>query len=238
MTLFGKSILAVVPARGGSKGIPRKNLRKISGKSLIKHASEICKALPFLDYSIISTDDKEMASEARDCGLEVPFIRPEILGTDNASSVDMWTHAWITSEKILKKKFDISILLEPTSPLRVPKDIELCLTELIKNDYPAVATVSLMPAHYRPQKALEIKNDGKIGFYLPNDNSYVPRQKIPPYFYRNGICYALTRKKLIEEKTILDESCHAILINREVINIDDPFDLELAEFLFKRSLRK
>tara|TARA_B100001248_G_scaffold92443_1_gene68582 strand:+ start:31 stop:747 length:717 start_codon:yes stop_codon:yes gene_type:complete len=238
MTLFGKSILAVIPARGGSKGIPRKNLRKISGKSLIKHAADICKALPFLDYSIISTDDKEMANEARDCGLEVPFLRPKILGTDNASSVDMWTHAWLTCEKILNKNFDISILLEPTSPLRVPNDIELCLNKLIKNDFPAVATVSLMPAHYRPQKALEINKEGKIDFYLPNDYSYVPRQKIPPYYYRNGICYAVTRRKLIEQKTILDESCYAMLIDREVINIDDPFDLELAEFLFKRSLKK
>ena len=105
---------------------------------------------------------------------------------------------------------------------------------MIKNNYSGVATVSLMPAHYRPQKTLEIKNDGKIAFYLPQDNSYIPRQKIPPYYYRNGICYALTRKKLIEEKTILDESIFAILIDREVVNIDDPFDMELAEFLLKR----
>ena len=100
-----------------------------------------------------------------------------------------------------------------------------------------MATVSLMPAHYRPQKTLKIKNNGKIGFYLPNDNTYVTRQKIPPYYYRNGICYALTRKKLIEEKTILDESIFAMLIEREVVNIDDPFDMELAEFLFKRSFQ-
>ena len=234
MTLLGKRILAVVPARGGSKGIPRKNLKEICGKSLIKHAADTCKAIPWLDCSVISTDDEEMAEEARNNKLEVPFMRPDYLGTDDASSLDMWIHAWLTSEKIKSEKFDISILLEPTSPLRTPKDIELCVTKLIKNDYPGVATVSLMPAHYRPQKTLTIKNDGKIGFYLPNDNNYVPRQKIPAYYYRNGICYALTRKKLIEEKTILDESIFAMLIEREVVNIDDPFDMELAEFLLKR----
>ena len=236
MTFLGKRILAVVPARGGSKGIPRKNLRHICGKSLIKYAADTCAALPWLDYAMISTDDIEMADEARKHGLEVPFLRPNYLGTDNASSVDMWIHSWLKSEEFLNDKFDISILLEPTSPLRTPQDIELCLTKLIENNYLGVATVSLMPAHFRPQKALHIKNDGKIGFYLPNDNSYVPRQKIPPYYYRNGICYALTRKKLIEEKTVLDESCFALLIERDVVNIDEPFDLELAEFLLKKNL--
>jgi len=237
VVFLNKRILAVIPARGGSKGIPRKNLRKVNGKSLVQYAAEICKALPWLDKAIISTDDEEIAEEGRKNGLKVPFMRPERLSTDNASSVDMWVHAWLTSELVFSEKFDISILLEPTSPLRTPKDIELCITKLIKDGHSAVATVSQMPAHYKPEKALKIKDDGKIDFYLPYNSNYVPRQKIAPYFYRNGICYALTRKKLIEEKIILDDSSFAIIINREVVNIDEIFDLDLAEFLIKRSNR-
>jgi len=234
MTLFGKSVLAVVPARGGSKSIKRKNLRQICGKSLIKYAADICNQLPWIDYSIISTDDEEMAEEGRSNGLEVPFIRPKDLANDTSSSLDMWRHAWLNSENIKESKFDISILLEPTSPLRTSDDIKNCVSKLIKYNYEGVITVSLMPAHYRPQKTLKINNNGSIGFYLPRDDSYTPRQKIPPYYYRNGICYAVTREKLIQDKVLLDETFYAMVINREVVNIDEPFDLDLAEFLIKR----
>ncbi len=233
MSLLGKRILAVIPARGGSKSIPRKNLRRICGKSLINYAADICNQLSWIDYSIISTDDEEMAEEGRKYGLEVPFIRPEELATDSASSLDMWRHAWLFSEKLKDFEFDISILLEPTSPLRTKNDIEKCVTKLIKENYKGVLTVSLMPAHYRPQKTLTI-NNGYIGFYLPKNKSYTPRQKIPPYYYRNGICYAITREKLIEDNVILDESFYAMLIEREIVNIDEPFDLDFAEFLINR----
>ena len=235
MTLLGKKILAVIPARGGSKSIHRKNLRKICGKSLINHAADICNSLSWLDLSILSTDDEEMALEGEKYGLSVPFIRPKSLASDKASSIDMWRHAWLSAEEKFGDIFEISILLEPTSPLRKKNDIENCVNTMITNKYDGVATVSLMPAHFRPEKALKIQNSGKISFYLPPDKSYVPRQEIPPYYYRNGICYAISRKKLLEEKTILDESIQAVLIDREVVNIDEPFDLELAEFLLKKS---
>ena len=206
MALSGKRILAVIPARGGSKSIPRKNLKKLCGKSLIHHAADICKSLPWIDLAILSTDDDEIAAEGERTGLSVPFIRPQNLATDNASSIDMWKHAWLFSEKKIGKKFDISILLEPTSPLRTPADIEICINKLIENNYKGVATVSIIPAHYRPQKTLTIDKNGKLGFFLPPKDSYSRRQNIPPYYFRNGICYAITRQKLIDENKILDES--------------------------------
>lgn len=234
MTFLGKKILAVVPARGGSKGIPKKNLKKICGKSLINHAAEICNSLKWIDYSLLSTDNDEIAEEGLKCGLNVPFMRPKDLALDNSNSIEMWRHAWLETEKILQESFDISILLEPTSPMRKETDIENCLKKLIENNYSSVATVSLTPAHFRPHKTLEINKRGMINFYLPRNDSYSLRQNIPNYFHRNGICYALTREKLIEEKVILDESTHAMIIKRDVVNIDEPFDLELAEFLLKR----
>ncbi len=234
MTLFGKRILAVVPARGGSKSIPRKNLKKICGKSLIHHAADICKSLPWIDMAILSTDDEEMAAEGKRTGLSVPFLRPSNLGTDNASSIDMWKHAWLCSEKEAGEVFDISILLEPTSPLRTSNDIEICLSTLIQDNHNSVATVSVIPAHFRPQKTLTIDESGKIGFYLPPKEKYSRRQNIPSYYFRNGICYAITREKLIEENKILDETTFAILIDREIVNIDEPFDLEIAEYIYKK----
>ncbi len=235
MTFLGKSILAVVPARGGSKSIPRKNLKKLCGESLISHVGKICNSLNWIDLAIISTDDYEIAEEGIKSGLTMPFIRPKYLAEDNSNSIDMWRHAWIECEKIYKKKFDISILLEPTSPLRIKEDIEECVTKLIDNNHTGVVTLSLTPAHFRPHKTLLINNEEKIGFYLPPKKEFSLRQNIPPYYYRNGICYAITRKKLIDENIILDESISSLIIKRPVVNIDEPFDLELAEFLLKKN---
>ena len=236
MTYLGKSILAVVPARGGSKSIPKKNLKKICGRSLISYAGEICNSLDWIDLAIISTDDDEIAKEGIKSGLEMPFIRPKDLAKDDSNSIDMWRHAWIECERIYKKTFDISILLEPTSPLRIKEEVEECVNNLIKNNYPGIVTISLTPAHFRPHKTLLVNSDGKIGFFLPPKKEYSLRQNIPPYYYRNGICYAITRKKLIDENIILDESISTLIINRPVINIDEPFDLELAEILLKKNI--
>ena len=234
MSILGKKILAVIPARGGSKGIPRKNLKKICGKSLINLVADICNSLEWLDYSLLTTDDKEIAIEGNKYGLNTPFLRPKKFSEDNSNSIDMWRHAWLETEKFLETYFDISILLEPTSPARRKEDIEKCVIKLIENNYSGVATVSKTPAHFSPQKTLKVNKKGMIDFYLPKNDLYSIRQNIPDYYHRNGICYALTRNKLIEERTILDESINAMIINREVINIDEPYDLELAEFLLSR----
>jgi CMP-N-acetylneuraminic acid synthetase len=92
-----------------------------------------------------------------------------------------------------------------------------------------------MPGHFTPQKTLTIDDEGRIGFYLQTGSSYSLRQTIPPYYYRNGICYAVRRETLIERGVIMDETCHAIVIERDVVNIDDPIDLKFAEFLFSRT---
>jgi len=125
------TILAVVPARGGSKSIPRKNLCKVCGVSLVGRAGQIASSVEWIDRQIISTDDKEIAEEAAKYGLDVPFMRPDELAGDLATSIDMWRHAWIESEKYYGKRFDISILLEPTSPLRRSEDIKKTIETLV-----------------------------------------------------------------------------------------------------------
>ena len=234
MAFLDKKILAVVPARGGSKGIPKKNLKKLCGKSLIRHAADICNSLSWLDYSLLSTDDNDIAEEGLKSGLNVPFVRPKHLAEDNSNSIEMWKHAWLKAEEHLGEEFDISILLEPTSPIRKKEDIENCLRKLIENDYPGVVTISLIPAHFRPQKTLKVDEMGKLDFYLPRNDKHSLRQNIPNYYHRNGICYALTREKLIIENTILDETIFGLITKRNVVNIDEPFDLELAEYLLNK----
>ncbi len=235
MAILGKTVLAVVPARGGSKSIPRKNLAVLAGRSLVASAAAVCAALPWIDHAVLSTDDREIADEGRRAGLEVPFMRPDELSGDLSTSVDMWRHAWQASEQAFGMRFDASVLLEPTSPMRQPGDVERTVRVMLEGGHAAAATVSRTPAHYTPHKTLTISGEGKIGFYLPTGARHSLRQTVPPCYHRNGICYAVLRETLVDRGVILDESCHAVVIERDVVNIDDPFDLEFAEFLCRRS---
>jgi len=234
MSLQGKNILAVIPARGGSKGIPRKNLKKIAGKTLIQHAYDIASTLPWIDAIALSSEDDEIIKHGISLGISTPYRRPVELATDQAKSIDTWKHAWIACEEHHNKPFDISILLEPTSPMRTTKDVENAVNLLIKNNANSVATVSKTPGHYTPHKTLEISDQGYIAPYIQGGLKYTIRQDIPTYYHRNGVCYATTRESLIEQSNLMENNCLPLLIDRHVMNIDEESDLKIAE-LFMQS---
>jgi CMP-N,N'-diacetyllegionaminic acid synthase len=234
LSLNDYSILAVVPARGGSKGIPRKNLQRVAGLSLVARAARVALSLDWIDAAIISTDDLEMAEEGRRHGLDAPFMRPGDLAGDTALGIDVWRHAWIEAEKHYNRRFDLSVKLEPTSPLRRPEDVELTVRTVIEGGYPAAATVSPTPAHYSPHKTLTVSENGIIGFYLEDGAKFCLRQSIPQYYHRNGICYAAIRRHVVDQHMIVDRDAAAVIIERPVVNIDEPFELELAEWLLNR----
>ena len=238
MTWQGQSILAVVPARGGSKGIRGKNLRAVGGLSLVAHVAEQCRNAPWIDRAVISTDDESIAAEAVAHGLDAPFRRPAELAGDLASSVDAWQHAWTTCERNDGTRYDIGLLLEPTSPLRCTEDIEQCLAALDNPVNAAAATVSRTPGHYTPHKTLTCEESGQLGYYLPNGAGYANRHLIPAYYHRNGLCYAVRRNTLLNEGSILEDRCAPIITHRPVVNIDEPLDLEIAELLFRRQVRE
>jgi CMP-N-acetylneuraminic acid synthetase len=200
---------------------------------LVARAAQIARSLHWVDAAVLSTDDEEIAQEGRAHGLDVPFRRPAELAGDLSTSVDMWRHAWSAAEDHYGRRFDISTLLEPTSPLRQPADISATVQALLEGDHKAAATVSPAPAHFTPEKCLTVTH-GLIGFYHPAGSRHSLRQSIPRYYFRNGICYALKRTTLMDEGRILGEDTAAVVIERPVINIDDPLDLEIAEFLLKR----
>jgi CMP-N,N'-diacetyllegionaminic acid synthase len=234
MSYQNHHVLAVIPARGGSKGIPRKNLRQIAGVSLVGHAIRVAQSLDWLDRIFLSTDDEEIAAEGQRFGLNVPFLRPAELASDGARSSDMWKHAWLACELHFGERYDISVLLEPTSPLRILDDVIRTVMELLTGDCDAAATVSRAPAHFTPHKCLTIDSSGFIGFYLSDGAQYSIRQSIPSYFFRNGACYALKRRTLLERGVIIEERCRAVIIERPLVNIDDEHDFDFAEFLFRK----
>jgi CMP-N-acetylneuraminic acid synthetase len=233
MAYRGQTLLALVPARGGSKGIPKKNLRHIGGVSLVGRAGDLLRDMDFVDARVLSTDDSEIAREGKAHGLDVPFMRPADIASDTANSIDVWRHAWLASEAHYGKRFDVSILLEPTSPLRRAQDVTAALDRLLDGNHRTAVTVSRAPAHFTPHKCLTVA-DGRIGFYYSEGAKHSIRQTIPAYYFRNGICYAVRRQAIVEEGAIFGDACAAVVIDRPIVNIDEPLDLELAEFLLER----
>jgi CMP-N-acetylneuraminic acid synthetase len=231
VTYRKKTVLAVVPARGGSKGIPRKNLAKIGRYSLIARVAITAEQTQQIDRAIISTDDAEMAEEGVKFGLESPFTRPKALSDDMAQSIDVWKHAWLESEAYYGIKYDVSLLLEPTSPHRMTVDIVKVLSLLIDGGHAAVATVSQTPIHFTPEKTLQINSRGSLVHYLQDGDNFSRRQDVPIYYHQNGICYAATRDRIINGEKIFGEGCVAQIIERKVVNIDTIDDLAVCQKL-------
>jgi CMP-N-acetylneuraminic acid synthetase len=234
MAWGGRRILAVVPARGGSKGIPRKNLARVGGLSLIAHAARTAAALPWIDRALLSTDDPEMAEEGRRHGLDVPFRRPAQLASDEASGAEVWRHAWLAAEAHYALRFEVSLLLQPTTPLRDPEEVERCVRAVVEEGHRTAATVSRVPAHFTPEKTLRRDPQGRLHFHAPDAAQHVNRQTIPACYYRTGAAYAARRDALVDDGEIVGKDCFGVLVEGPVVNIDEPFDLELARFLATR----
>jgi len=231
---MGKKIVAVVPARSGSKGIPNKNMKILAGKSLIGWAGGCLGKLTWLDGKIISTDSFEYAEEGQKYGLDAPFLRPAELSSDTAGAVETVTHAILEGEKYYKKMFDIILIAEPTSPLREPKDIEETTRLLVTSGADSVVTVSGLSSKYHPAKIFTIKRK-KLVYYKKAGASVVSRQSLDNnYYMRNGICYAMTRTCLLNKEKIITDNTIPLIIEREVVNIDEPIELEWAEFLLNK----
>jgi|TARA_B100001964_G_scaffold183464_1_gene203092 CMP-N,N'-diacetyllegionaminic acid synthase len=233
MSYKGYNILAVIPARGGSKGVPRKNLCKINEVSLVARASKIAVSLKWIDKVVLSTDDAEIAEEGHKYGAEVPFLRPSELAGDTAKSVDVWRHALVEAEKYYNTNYEISILLEPTSPLRKPEHIKNTVDRLVKGGYDSVLTVSETDSKYHPLKQLVIKGD-RVGYYGDAGQDIVARQQLTAVYHRNGAAYAVTRKCLVEQKTTIGPNTSAVIIDEPLVNIDTLQDLKKAQFLLCR----
>jgi len=231
---LGLEVLAVVPARGGSRGIPRKNLQQLDGSSLVERAAKVALSSPSVTLAVLSTDDDEIAAAGRAAGLEVPFTRPAELATDDATAVDTWRHAWLETESAFGRRFEVSVLLEPSSPLRRVEDVETTVGALLAGPNRAAATFSRTPAHFTPNKSFTIDERGHAAHFLSVEASPSIRQRIPAQYHRNGLCYAVRREPFMESGTIVEVECAVVVTERRVSNIDEPFDLEVARWLLER----
>jgi CMP-N,N'-diacetyllegionaminic acid synthase len=232
----GKRVLAVVPARGGSKGVKLKNLRPVGGVPLVALAGKVASQCDFIDRAVVSTDHDEIAKVAEDCGLLAPFRRPESLSGDRIGDWDVLTHALQEMETRDRATYDIVLMLQPTSPSRKPDHVRDCTAKLVSGGFDSVWTVSETDSKGHPLKQFTIAADDAMNYYDPAGAHIIARQQLKPVYHRNGICYAITRHCLVEQKSIKGERCGALVIAGNVINIDTEYDLALADFLIARGL--
>lgn len=230
----GRSVLAVVPARGGSKGIPLKNLRTVGGRPLVARVGDIIKQVPEIDRAVVSTDHKEIARVAKDAGIDAPFMRPEDLSGDRIGDFDVLLHGLETTEKIDGKRYDILVMLQPTSPMREPSHVSAAIRKLIEGDWDSVWTVSTTDTKAHPLKQLTLGPDGRLGYYDEAGGDVIARQQLAPLYHRNGIAYVMTRSCLVDQRTIKGARSAALVIDGHHISIDTEWDIVLAEFALSR----
>ena len=231
----GQSILAIVPAHGGSKGIKLKNLLKLDNRTLIEHTARTIKECDFIDLAIVSTDNELIKNEAIRCGLNVPFQRPAHISGDFVSDIQVLRHAVQECEDIFNRVFDIILMLQPTSPIRSRKQILSCIDRLIKNRLDSCITVTQTDSKAHPLKQLVINND-KILYYDSKGEFIIARQMLKPVYHRNGVCYAFTRECIFKKGKIITDNSSAIIIDEFSVNIDNMYDVKLAELYFGGAL--
>jgi len=228
-----RRVLAVCPARGGSKGIPLKNLKPFLGVPLVARVGNVVRECPSIDRAVVSTDNDEIAAVATAAGLDAPFRRTDALSGDRVADAPVLAHALSEAERIDAVRYDIIVMLQPTSPLREPDHVEQTIHTLIDGGWDAVWTVSETDTKDHPLKQLTLEQ-GRLDYYDPSGAQIIARQQLTPVYHRNGVAYAIRRTCLVGGGGIKGERTGAVVIPGTMISIDTPWDLELAEFVARR----
>ena len=205
-------IMGLIPARGGSKGVPKKNIRILYGKPLIAWTIEKAMQSEWLDEIVVSTDSEEIAEVARQYGAEV-IIRPEVLATDTASTQDVMVHA------LQERPADILVLLQPTSPCRSEGLIDACIREFIENQYDSLAT-------------------GFVCDYKEYGKNVLPRQQIKGFFYDDGNVYVIKAENILKGDRYGKKIGHKFISRYENAEIDDMFDFWLLEKILEKQQKE
>jgi CMP-N,N'-diacetyllegionaminic acid synthase len=225
------NVIAVIPARGGSKGIPRKNIVPFAGKPLICYTIEAALRSRYLKRVIVSTDDADIAKVAKDCGAEVPFLRPPNLSQDDTPSVSVLKHAVNIIEESQGSLCNFVVLLQPTSPLRNEKYIDLTVEKMLETGADSVITVCEVRHH--PFWTF-VANEDRLHSLLPNCDKSSRRQELPQTYSPNGAVYLVKRGVLFNENTVFGKDLRGIIMpSEESIDIDDYYDLFLGEMTGK-----
>lgn len=228
----GKSVLAIIPARGGSKGLPGKNIKKLCGKPLIAWSIEQAKSCDNIDRIVVSTDDESIAKVAKKYGTEVPFMRPAELATDAASTVDVIFHVFGWYKKHEDFGPEYILLLQPTSPLRAVADIKGAIQTLKDKD--ARAVVSVCETDHHPWWSNILPEDGNMKNFLRLDILNKRRQELPVFYRLNGAMYLADSDYLLTHNGFIGPNTFAYKMPKErSVDIDSDVDFKLAALLLE-----
>jgi len=228
----GKSVIGIIPARAGSKGLPGKNIKELCGKPLIAWSIEAGLKSKYIDELVVSTDSNEIAEIAKKYGAKMPFIRPEHLANDTATSFSVIQHC-IDYYASLKYFFNYVVLLEPTSPLREASDIDAAFLQLVKSKYRAIVGVARAESQ-NPAFLLRLDKDKKLSGYLDNELIIKRRQEIEDIYYLEGTIYVSETKYLIMEESFYgNETIGYVVPKYKALEIDDIYDFVMVESIMK-----
>ena len=228
------SVLGVIPARGGSKSIPQKNIVDLNGKPLIAYTIDAAKKSKLLNSCIVSTDSEDIASVASTFGAEVPFIRPSKLSNDHSDSLGVMLHALEFMENQNETVYDAVLMLQPTTPFRSVSLIDDALKYLAESDLDSVVSLVDVGANH-PHRMYSLDETNELIPLLRNVRDPMkPRQKLPPFYIRSGDIYATRRSCLLEQKSLIGHRSGGVIIDPKLgVNIDEYIDLEIARIMAK-----
>ena len=229
-------MIAIIPARGGSKGLLRKNTKLLGGLPLISHTIKVALESNLVDRVIVSTEDKEISSIAKKFGAEVPFMRPSNLAEDTSMVMDTYLHTvdWVVKKDA--KPVESCVALLPTIPFRVSKDIDQAIKIFKNKNANSVISVveSTVPLHWHRR----ITNEGILKNFLPEFNAVKNRQELEKAYIPNGAVYVFQTEVLRSTRQYYTNKTYPYIMPRErSVDIDDLLDFEWAEFLLKKNIK-
>ena len=232
-------VLGVIGARAGSKGVPKKNSRLLGDVPLIAHAIRTGLAAKNIDRLVFSTEDDHLAELAREHGIDVPFMRPHHLASDQATAIDMSKHALLAMDG-LGYRANIVVHIFPTSPFLSPKSVDAAI-DLVKGGHDSAIGVQ-SAGHYHPFKSVVFKDNNEVTPFLddPAVHAGINRQDLKDVFYRGGGLF-VRRRELLDEWDGIDfclgKKCGGVVVDQiEAVNIDDEIDFLFADFLLHNQL--
>jgi CMP-N,N'-diacetyllegionaminic acid synthase len=221
------AVLAVVPARSGSKGIPDKNVRPLAGRPLVAYAAEAIRDSGVVDRAVLSTDAEEIAALGRDAGLETPFLRPGELAGDDTPMQPVVEHAVRALEEGGWTP-ELVLVVQPTAPLRRGEHLRRAVELLRETGASSVVSVVPIPQHFSPEYAMKVV-DGRLLPFLPAGAAIARRQDAMPAYSRDGTVYAVRRDVLMDRHDLYGDDCRPLVLSPdESLNLDEPADWEQA----------
>ena len=231
-------VLAVIPARGGSKGLPGKNIRPLAGLPLIAHSIRLAERCPEIDQCIISTDSEEIAAVARAYGAEVPFLRPAELAQDDTPMWIVLQHVLREMERRDNQRFEALLLLQPTAPCRLPEDVSRAM-KMLDADPTAAGVVAVSVPNFNPRWVCVEESGGQMKRLVSESANYTRRQDVPPVYRINGLLYLWRRDHVVHSSAPrYFEEPHGMLVVPEIRSgdIDTAQDLAMMELLLREGL--